>query len=95
MAPRRPRPGVADAERFQATCPRCAERRTFEAVRQEKEVLTQAEIAAGDRPGLQAFRCGECGFLVEEMDDEEGFEHRWEEGRPVTYPIHTGVPPQA
>jgi hypothetical protein len=85
---------MADARRFTATCPRCAERATFLAVRIEKAVLTQAEVAEGARPGFEGFRCLSCRKVVAEADDEEGWEHRWADGEPVTYPIETGVPPQ-
>ena len=77
--------------RFQATCPRCGARATFLAVRIEKAVLTQDQVAAGERPGFEGFRCLACRKVIAETDDEDGFEHRWEGGKPVAYPIKTGT----
>lgn len=86
---------MPDALRFRATCPLCAEERDFLAVRIEDTGLTQTQVAAGERPGLEGFRCLSCSTIVGETDDPEGFEHRWEQGQPVTYPIKTGVPDQS
>lgn len=80
--------------RFQATCPRCGERATFMAVKIEKAVLTQEQVAAGERPGFRGFRCLACRKVVAETDDVEGYEHRWVGDEPVAYPIKTGWPDQ-
>lgn len=85
---------MADPRRFRATCPRCGQLATFLAARIEKAVLTQEQLAAGERPGLGGFRCLACRAFVVEADDVEGYEHRWVGDEPVTYPIETGVPDQ-
>jgi phage FluMu protein Com len=80
------------AHGFEATCPRCGERARFLAVNIEKAVLTQAQLAEGERPGIRGFRCLACRKVVAETDDVDGFEHRWVGDEPVTYPITTGWP---
>jgi hypothetical protein len=75
------------AQRFVATCPRCGEGAVFLACKIEKAVLTQEQVASGERPGLRGFRCLRCRKVVTETDDAEGFEHRWEGEQPVTFPL--------
>lgn len=79
------------ALRFQAMCPRCGEVRTFLAAKIEKAVLTQDQVAQGERPGFRGFRCLACRKVLTETDDVEGYEHRWVGDEPIAYPIKTGT----
>ncbi|MCA1814380.1 MAG: hypothetical protein LC624_10595, partial [Halobacteriales archaeon] len=83
--------GMDRAQRFTATCPRCGARATFLACKIEKAVLTQEQLAAGERPGFRGFRCLACRMVVTETDDVEGYEHRWVGEEPVAYPVRTGT----
>lgn len=77
---------------FRARCPRCGEAATFMAVKIEKAVLTQEQVARGERPGFRGFRCLACRKVVTELGDAEGYQHRWEGDKPVAYPSETGLP---
>jgi phage FluMu protein Com len=78
--------------RFQATCPRCGELAAFLAVKIEKAVLTQAQLAEGERPGFRGFRCLLCRKVIAEAEDVDGYGHRWEGDRPVAFRAQGRLP---